>query len=149
MNDLIAGKEFDFGTTILSEEEIIAFAQQWDPIPFHIDREAAAKSIFKGIVASGPHLFMATHRREWISRFKDTLVAGMGIDKWRLIKPVYAGMPVHCKVKIVKVEPAKSGKTQKVLWSYLFTDDKGETVQTLEMTVLHKVRTDFLLRNAK
>ena len=138
MTDLREGTEFDFGITTLTEREIIDFATQWDPIPFHIDRDAAAKSLFKGIVASGPHLFMATHRREWIPRFKDTLVAGMGIDKWRLLKPVYADKPVHCKVKIEKVEAGKSGKTIKITWGYLFTDEKGVPVQTLEMTVLHK-----------
>ena len=52
-DDLPVGFTHETGSQSLSEEEIIAFARQYDPQPFHIDREAAAESIYGGIIASG------------------------------------------------------------------------------------------------
>ena len=90
--DLNAGETFDLGELSLSEDEIIEFARQFDPQPFHIDREAAKTSIFKGLVASGWHTGAA---------FMGLLVRGLlhdvaslgasGLDELRWLKPVRPG----------------------------------------------------------
>ena len=51
--DLAVGQRFEFGSYTISEEEILRFAQQYDPVPIHIDKEAAAKGPFGGLIASG------------------------------------------------------------------------------------------------
>ena len=53
--DFFPGQEIALGSRTVSEEEIIAFATQFDPQPFHVDHDAAANSIFKGVIASGWH----------------------------------------------------------------------------------------------
>ncbi len=47
------GDIFDLGMHSFSEEEIVDFAKKYDPFPFHIDRNAAEKSVFSGIISSG------------------------------------------------------------------------------------------------
>ena len=53
LEDLYIGQKFLSGTHTLTEEEIIAFAQLYDPQPFHTDKEAAKDSFFQGLAASG------------------------------------------------------------------------------------------------
>lgn len=53
--DIVVGKRQEFGSYTFTEEEIIAFARQYDPQPYHIDKDAAAKSVFGGLIASGWH----------------------------------------------------------------------------------------------
>jgi acyl dehydratase len=55
--DLRVGDSVALGSHNLLEEETIAYAQQWDPQPFHVDREAAARSPMKGLTASSCHTF--------------------------------------------------------------------------------------------
>src|SRR5215813_5823420 len=51
--DLVEGQEFQLGTYILTEAEILQFAHQYDPVPIHIDPVAAAAGPFGGLIASG------------------------------------------------------------------------------------------------
>lgn len=138
MAEFIKGKQFDFGKRSLSESEIIEFARKFDPLDFHVDKDAAAKSIFGGIVASGSQMFMAVHRDRWIPLFKGTFLAGMGINAWKFLKPIYADQLIHARVTILEVVPKLKGKRAVVTWLYEFTDEKGELVQRLELTALHK-----------
>src|SRR3954449_4600873 len=55
LEDLQVGQRFTSGTHALDEEQIMAFARQFDPQPFHTDPEAAKHSFFEGLVASGWH----------------------------------------------------------------------------------------------
>lgn len=48
-----AGQVFDLGDHVIEEAEIVEFAAKYDPMPFHIDKEAAARSIYGGLTASG------------------------------------------------------------------------------------------------
>jgi acyl dehydratase len=53
--DIVLGEKRDLGTYTFTEENIIAFARKYDPQPFHIDPDAAKRSIFGGLIASGFH----------------------------------------------------------------------------------------------
>ena len=51
--DFEAGQTFELGSRTVTGDEIVAFAREWDPQPFHVDPEAAALSHFGGLIASG------------------------------------------------------------------------------------------------
>ncbi len=53
--DFTEGQVFDLGERSVSEEEILAFARDFDPQPFHIDTEKAKTSLYGGLIASGWH----------------------------------------------------------------------------------------------
>jgi len=53
LEDYVPGDIHEFGSIVVQEDEMIAFAQRFDPQPFHTDPEAAKESIFGGLIASG------------------------------------------------------------------------------------------------
>ncbi len=135
--DLEINQRFDLGMLCLSEEEIISFAEQYDPMPFHTDREIAKQSPFGALIASGPHPFHAIYLREWVPRFKDSVFAGKGIYHWNLHLPVYANQAIQCHLEI-KLHEAKPAKGFGVInWYFSFENEEGQLVQDLEMVVLH------------
>src|SRR5262245_49395938 len=62
LDALYVGRRFASGTHELDEKQIIAFASEFDPQPFHTDREAAKRTLFAGLVASGWHTAAITMR---------------------------------------------------------------------------------------
>lgn len=55
--DIEVGLPIEVGRHLVSKEEIIRFAEQWDPQPFHVDEEAARDSVFGGLSASSCHTY--------------------------------------------------------------------------------------------
>lgn len=137
--DFILGKKFDLGATVLSEAEIIDFAKAFDPLDFHIDKAVAEKSIFRGIIASGPHVFNKIHRTKWIPLFGHTVICGLEVSSWKFLKPVYPDQNVKASVTIKLVHEIQEKNYVIVKWFYEFKDDKDDMIQSLEMTVSHKM----------
>lgn len=137
MEKIKVGQKFNFGEITLSEEDIIEFARQFDPLEFHTDREVAKKTMFGGLIASGPHVFNLIYRREWIPRFGKSVICGMGIYNWKFIKPIYANHKILAEVQVKSVVfNEKIGGTE-VGWYFEFKNEKGETVQVVDSGVMH------------
>jgi acyl dehydratase len=137
--DFHEGLKLIFESFSLSEAEIIEFAKQFDPLDFHIDREAAKKSPFKGIIASGPHIFTLKHRTKWIPIFGHTVIAGIEVNNWKFLKPVYPDQIIHGSASIVSIKKNPEKQYSIVKWRYEFKDEKEEMVQSLEMVIMHKL----------
>lgn len=132
-----AGEEFDFGTVVFSEEEIIAFAKAYDPLDFHLNKSAAQEHFFRDIVASGPHPFHHFYKNVWVPRFGKTVLAGLAVDNWRFLKPVYAGDQIRCNVIITDITYHPERNSASVRWNFNFVNKNDEIFQHLEMLVLH------------
>jgi acyl dehydratase len=108
--DLEVGQETYFGSYEVTREEVIDFARKYDPQPFHLSDQAAAKTHFGRLAASGWHtcaMTMAVIARHVV----DTEQAGLGspgIDELRWLKPVYPGDTIHVRSTIVEVRPSRS-----------------------------------------
>jgi acyl dehydratase len=108
--DLEVGAETYFGSYDVTREEILEFARKYDPQPFHLSDEEAAKTHFERIAASGWHtcaMTMAVVAR----RVVDQEQAGLGspgIDELRWRRPVYPGDTLHVRGKIVEKRPSRS-----------------------------------------
>ncbi len=90
--DMVVGQTIEIGSRTVTEEEIHAFATAFDPQPFHVDREAAGKSIYGGIIASGWHTCSLMMRLMVDNFLKDAASLGSpGVDEIRWLKPVRAG----------------------------------------------------------
>ena len=137
--DFEVGKKFDFGSIVLSEDDIISWAKLNDPLDIHTDRDAAQRSIFKGLIASGAHIFTIVHKSNWIPRFKESVIAGLGVNNWKFIKPVYPDQMIYSSVTIAGIQPNPEKRQAVITWLYEFKDEKGEMVQSLELTDLHKM----------
>ncbi len=131
-------KEFDFEYIILSEKEIIDFANNYDPLDYHTNIEIAEKSFFKGLVASGPHPFSVFYKTKWVPLFKDTVMGGLEVT-YKFMKAVYVNQKVFCTAKMldIRVNPEKNHATVK--WGFELRNENGELFQTINMTVLHSI----------
>jgi acyl dehydratase len=110
LDDLNVGDETHFGSCEVTREEVIEFARRYDPQPFHLSDEAAAKTHFGRIAASGWHtcaMVMGVIARHVV----ETEQAGLGspgIDELRWLKPVYPGDTLDVRSTIVEVRPSRS-----------------------------------------
>ncbi len=97
-DDYVQGQEHAAGVHTVTAAEIISFASQWDPQPFHIDEEVAKKSAFQGLTACSAHIFsiFCSTSQRWQSGVVQQAVAGLGFDEMRMLKPVYAGDTLRC-----------------------------------------------------
>lgn len=80
------------GSYHFTESEIVDFATRWDPQPFHIDKAAAEKSMFKGLVACSSHIITASMSIGLTSESeKSAAVSALGFSEMRVILPVRPG----------------------------------------------------------
>jgi len=61
------------------------------------------------------------------------------VNNWKFIKPVYAGQKIYSSVTIAGIQPNPEKKQAVITWFYEFKDEEGETVQSLELTDLHRM----------
>jgi acyl dehydratase len=108
--DLEVGAETYFGSYDVTREEIIEFARKYDPQPFHLSDEEAAKTHFGSIAASGWHtcaMTMAVIARHVVDEEQAGL-GSPGIDELRWRRPVYPGDTLHVRGKIIEKTPSRS-----------------------------------------
>jgi acyl dehydratase len=132
--DFCAGQEIVLGSKLVSEEEIIDFATQFDPQPFHIDREAAQGSIFGGVVASGWHTCSMMMRIVVDSLLGASSSLGSpGLDKVRWILPVRGGDTITVTYLTTSVKASASRPDRGVVWStWRANNQRGEEVCIIE-----------------
>ncbi len=138
-NIFSAGAEFDFGTVVFSEEDIIEFAAKNDPLDFHINKESAKAHLFQELVASGQHAFHYFYVRHWIPRFGKSVLCGLSVENWKFLKPIYAGQSVHCRLSILEITRHQGRNSISVTWKFEFLNEEKAHFQHLEMTVLHRL----------
>jgi acyl dehydratase len=109
LEDFAAGQTFNTGRHRVDKEQIIAFARQFDPQPFHTDEEAARQSPFGGLAASGWHTAGMTMRLMLDGEFKPAGgILGVGFDDLSWPRPVRPGDELHAISEILDVRPSKS-----------------------------------------
>ncbi|OFY86024.1 MAG: hypothetical protein A3F72_21510 [Bacteroidetes bacterium RIFCSPLOWO2_12_FULL_35_15] len=138
IKDFELNKVLDFGYLIVSEQEIIDFAKRYDPLDFHTNKEIAEKSMFRGLIASGPHLFHILYVTKWLPLFKDSVLGGLEVN-FKFLSPIYANMKVFCNATITDLKPNYEKKYATVKWHYDFTNEKGDFLQIIEVTMLHSI----------
>jgi acyl dehydratase len=130
--DLQVGQRFVSGTHRIDEEQIRVFAEQFDPQPFHLDPEAAKKTLFEGVVASGWHTAAITMR----------LLVGGGLPMagglvgagaeiaWP--RPVRPGAVLHVESEVLELRPSRSRPDRGMATVRSETRNQfGEVVQVL------------------
>ena len=132
--DFQPGQEIDLGQRTVSEQEIIAFATAFDPQPFHVDREAAAGSIYGGVIASGWHTCAMMMRMVVDGmRFAASSMGSPGLDGVRWLLPVRAGDTLALRHVTKAVKASRSKPDRGVVWtSWIATNQRGETVCTID-----------------
>jgi len=130
--DYEVGQKFPLGSTTFTADEIVAFARQFDPQRFHIDADAAKKSMFGGLIASGWHI-AAKLMRLFVDNYIDdrTALGSPGVDEIRWLKPVRPGDTLTAWVECAGKVPSKSRPELGIIHEYWrATNQKGELVMT-------------------
>ncbi|WP_436901887.1 MaoC family dehydratase [Halovenus halobia] len=94
-----------FGERTVSKEEIIEFAEKYDPQPFHTDEEAAKDTMFNGLAASGWHTAAICMRMYVEHMIDDASQGARGVDELRWIKPVRPGDTLTAESEVVDKYP--------------------------------------------
>jgi acyl dehydratase len=89
--DLTDGERLHCKPVIMTRGAIIDFAKRFDPQPFHIDEDAANKSIFGGLVASSLHALSACTRAVVEAQGHVAIASGVGMDEVKMFNPVRPG----------------------------------------------------------
>lgn len=141
--DLVIGAERDFGTYEVTREEVIEFASKYDPQPFHLSDEAAAKTHFGRLAASGWHtaaMTMAVVARHVVEHEQAGL-GSPGIDELRWKKPVYPGDTLHVRGRITDKTPSRSRpEIGSFRTETIVTNQHDETVMSFHSIVLIRRR---------
>lgn len=107
LDDLTLGDEFQSASHRLDVEQIIQFAEQFDPQPFHLDEDAAKQSLFQGLAASGWHTAALTMKLIVASLPLAEGVIGAGVElSWS--RPTRPDDVLHVVSKIIAIEPSNS-----------------------------------------
>ncbi|MDB5566222.1 MAG: hypothetical protein JWP84_2788 [Tardiphaga sp.] len=129
--DLSLGIRFKSETVKISEADIKQFASKFDPQPFHLDDDAAQKTLFKGLVASGWHtaalaMSLAVKTRP----FGPHPLIGLGVDELRWTLPVRPDDILHIEGEVVSLTRSKTKPQGVVLVKWTLYNQKGEAVYT-------------------
>jgi acyl dehydratase len=140
--DLEVGSRDEVGTHTFTAEEIVEFAQRFDPQPFHVDAAAAHASPFGGLIASGWHtcsVMMGMLVRNRLAG--STSLGSPGIDEIRWIKPVRPGDSLRMYNSVLAKRVSKSQPDRgivTILWEGV--NQAGEIVVTVRSNVLFGLR---------
>ena len=133
-DDFRVGQVFDMGPHHVSKEEIIGFAEKYDPQPFHIDEAAAKQTMFDGLIASGWHTASICMRMSVDGLIGMAASLGSpGVDETRWLKPVRPGDDLRLRIEVLEVTPSRSRPdrgTIRILWT--MTNQKQEAVLTMK-----------------
>ena len=104
--DFEPGQVYELGTRLVTESEIVAFAREWDPQPFHVDPEAAKESVFGGLIASGWQTGAM-----WMRMYVDTMLGSAargspGIEELRWLAPVRPGDTLSGRLTVLEATPS-------------------------------------------
>ena len=124
--DFAAGQVYELGSRTITKGEIVEFARQWDPQPFHVDPEAAEESVFGGLIASGWQTGAI-----WMRMYVDTMLGSAargspGIEELRWLAPVRPGDTLSGRLTVLETTPSatRPGRgTVRILGELVNQDD--------------------------
>lgn len=113
LEDFAVGQRFHSGRIQVTEDRIKTFAAEFDPQPFHLDNEAARRSFFGGLAASGWHTAAITMRLLVDSDIHPAGgIVGAGFDEFRWTLPVRPGDELRIESEVLEVRPSRSRPEQ-------------------------------------
>jgi acyl dehydratase len=140
--DFVEGASLDLGSKLVTAEEIIEFASEFDAQPMHLDEEAGRQSILGGLSASGWHTCSMFMRLLCDAFLLDSTSQGSpGIDQVKWKKPVLAGDTLFARTTVLSKRVSKSRPgLGLVTMRAEMSNQRGESVFELENTAMFLAR---------
>jgi acyl dehydratase len=142
LEDIAVGQVYGSRLITVDAESIKAFAAAFDPQPFHLDDDAARRSFFQSLVASGWHTAALTMRLLVESEFRPVGgLIGAGVDELRWPAPVRPGDTLQVRGEVLDVRPSRSRSQQGIVRTRITTSNQhGEAVQVFVATLIVPTR---------
>lgn len=140
--DFVPGQTIDLGSKLITAGEIVAFASEYDPQPFHLDEEAGRASILGGLAASGWHT-AAIQMRLLCDAFllNSTSMGSPGITSLKWKKPVLAGDTLSARAEVLDARRSKSRPGMGIVsFRFTVTNQHDEPVLVQENPILFGAR---------
>ena len=131
LDDLVVGQKFKSREYLLDAEQIMAYAREFDPQPFHTDQEQAKNTFFKGLAASGWHTASITMKLVVESLPMSAGVIGAGVEELSWPLPTRPGDRLHLESEVLEIIPSRSRPERAIVRIRCETKNQnGEVVQS-------------------
>ena len=140
--DFVVGYCFTTDRYLVPKDEIIDFARQWDPQPFHIDETVVDDYPYGGLIASGWHTLLISFRLMLATgKFKECSIGSPGMQELRWLLPVKPGDTLYNRARVDSAKQSKSKPDRGfVTVQYEVLNQKDQKVATYSITHMLRVR---------
>jgi acyl dehydratase len=138
--DMVPGESVTSPTLVVDRDELVAFAERWDPMPFHVD-EGAGRAAFGSLTAPG--LYVLALKQSLIHRLPEphAVIASLGYDEVRFLQPVRPRDTLQLRLEWVSRRPSSSKPDRGIVSiRLLLINQDGMTVMSHLDTVLVRRR---------
>lgn len=140
--DFAPGRVFEHGDLLVTREDIVAFASEFDPQPMHLDEEAARRSMLGGLAASGWHgcsMFMRLLAEAFVLR--SASMGAPGVDEVKWLAPIRPGDRLTLRIEVTGTRPSNSRPdTGFVRITAALRNRSGAEVMTLKSSIMIRRR---------
>ncbi|MBL4863644.1 MAG: hypothetical protein JKY63_01935 [Rhodobiaceae bacterium] len=143
-DDFEVGEEWPLEAVYeMTEEEIVSFAEKWDPQPFHVDKKAAAASIYGTLTACGSHIQSVVLRLAQSLPHETAVLGALGYDEVRFHKAAMLGDKLQLTIECIDTRASSSKPDRGIVKNrHILKNQEGETVFTQTTTLLIARKTD-------
>lgn len=139
--DFEVGQKFFIDPITFTEEEIIRFAEENDPLPIHTDPEFAQNGFFGGLIASGFHTLCAIHTKFIQSRItSEEVICGLGFDFLQWSAPVRPGDTLRAEMELIEKIPSSKEGRGIIVYRVTAWNQEEQVVITFQVKSLIKTR---------
>ena len=137
-DDFEVGERWPIETTYaMTEKEIVSFAEKWDPQPFHVDKDAAAKSIYGTLTACGSHIQSVVLRLAQSLPHETAVLGALGYDEVRFHKAAKLGDIRSLSIECIETKPSSAKPVRGIVKNqHILKNQDGDTVFTQTTTLL-------------
>lgn len=140
--DYVTGSVHEFGPIAVEENEVLDFGKRFVPLSYHTDTEAAKKSIYGGLIASGWHtaaLMMRLYTDHYLSKVAN--LGSPGCDELRWSKPVFPGDELCIRVTVMETRRSDSKPDRGIVQSFTeVLNQKRDVVMSVKMVNFVRAR---------
>ena len=140
--DYLPGSVHEFGSIIVEERDVIEFGKRYVPLSYHVDKEAARKSIYGGLIASGwqtAALMMRIYTENYLSHVAN--LGSPGGDELRWNKPVFPGDQLSVRATVMEARRSESRPDRGIVRTWIeVLNQKREVVMSMKMVNFVKCR---------
>jgi acyl dehydratase len=136
--DFVTGDVREYGDFEVNALRIKAFAEQFDPQPFHLDERAAQETMAQGLIASGWHTTVMLHRMNYDGFYNRVASqGGLGVEEIRWLKPVRPGDRLSARCTIGATRASKSRPELGIVeLNFEALNQKSEVVMTEKLIAM-------------